>query len=74
MSSLWDDVKNYVPNPNEAEVDFTPLKDSDNVTASTETIMTPEAWQYVIYISVFIAICLAYVIFRYARKKYRENF
>ena len=33
------------------------------------TVMTPEAWNYVIYIGIFVAICLAYVIFRYARKR-----
>lgn len=73
MSSLWDDVKNYVPDPNNDEIIFTPSKNPDNATAPAETIMTPEAWQYVIYISIFIAVCLAFVIFRYARKKYREN-
>ncbi|MBP3697425.1 MAG: extracellular solute-binding protein [Clostridia bacterium] len=74
MSSLWDDVKNYVPDPNDAEIVFTPLKDTDtDTTAPAETVMTAEAWQYVIYIGIFVAVCLAYVIFRYARKKYREN-
>ena len=74
MSSLWDDVKNYVPDPNDAEIIFTPQKDADtDTTAPAETVMTPEAWQYVIYIGIFVAVCLAYIIFRYARKKYREN-
>ena len=35
--------------------------------------VTPEAQKYAVYIGVFAVICLAYIIFRYARKKYREN-
>jgi hypothetical protein len=35
--------------------------------------MTPEAQKYALYIGIFVLICLAYIVFRYARKKYREN-
>ncbi len=72
MSSLWDDVKNYVPDPNAEGYDFTDNAADSSADAQT-TVMTAEAWEYVIYISVFVALCLAYVIFKYARKRYREN-
>ncbi len=70
MSTLWDDVKNHIPSGSgnsalffggDADIEYDGEK------------MTPEAQKYAVYIGVFAAICLAYIIFRYARKKYREN-
>ena len=71
MSSLWDEVKNHVPNS--AENNYAFFFEDGSLGNSGGSIMTPEAWKYVFYIGIFVAVCLAYVIFRYARKKYREN-
>jgi spermidine/putrescine transport system substrate-binding protein len=71
MSSLWDDVKNHVPNSDSSNYDF--FFEDGELGNSGGTVMTPEAWKYVLYIGIFVAVCLAYVVFRYARKKYREK-
>ncbi len=61
MSELWDDVKNYTPNG---------VTGSDH---STGDLSDPQAQKYALYIGIFAAICLAYVLFRFIRKKYRES-
>ncbi len=71
MSTLWDDVKNHIPNSDSSNYDF--FFGDGELGNAEGTVMTPEAWSYVIYIGIFVAICLAYVLFRYARKKYREK-
>ncbi len=74
MSSLWDDVKNHVPSSGSSNHAFFFDSDSDSsATAVDGEEMTPEAKKYALYIGIFAAVCLAYVVFRYARKKYREN-
>ena len=71
MSTLWDDVKNHIPNSDSSNYDF--FFGDGELGNSQGTVMTPEAWSYVLYIGIFVAICLAYVLFRYIRKKYREK-
>lgn len=71
MSSLWDDVKNHIPDSDSSNYDF--FFGDGELGKADGTVMTPEAWSYVAYIGIFVAICLAYVIFRYVRKKYREK-
>lgn len=75
MSTLWDDVKNYIPSTatNNHNFFFGSTSDSATVGAGDGEKMTPEAKKYALYIGLFAFICIAYVIFRYARKKYREN-
>ncbi len=74
MSTLWDDVKNYVPSSGSSNHAFFFGGDSDTqATADDGEEMTPEAKKYALYIGIFAAVCLAYIIFRYARKKYRES-
>jgi len=70
MSTLWDDVKSYIPSGNSyASLFFSDgtqnIDDGERVTG--ETI------KYAICIGAFILICLAYIIFRALRKRYREN-
>ena len=71
MSTLWDDVKNHIPNDDSSNYDF--FFGDGELGNSEGTVMTPEAWNYVLYIGIFVAVCLAYVLFRYIRKKYREK-
>lgn len=74
MSTLWDDVKNYVPSTGSSNHAFFFGGDSDSSDVIDDgEAMTPEAKRYALYIGIFAAVCLAYVVFRYARKKYREN-
>lgn len=73
MSTLWDDVKNYVPTDGASNRGFFFGGDTASAVSDDGEAMTPEARKYALYIGIFIAICLAYVVFRYARKKYREN-
>lgn len=73
MSGLWDDVKNYVPSAGSGYRSLFFGGDNTNVSSGDGEGMTPEAKRYALYIGIFILICLAYVVFRYARKKYREN-
>ena len=73
MSSLWDDVKNHVPaNGTSNRAFFFGGESSQTVTDDGE-VMTPEARKYALYIGIFAFICLAYIVFRYIRKKYREK-
>ena len=72
MSTLWDDVKNYVPSGSGNGAFFFGGSGSATSTDDGE-VMTPEAKRYALYIGIFAAVCVAYVVFRYARKKYREN-
>lgn len=74
MSTLWDDVKNYVPSSGSSNYAFFFGGDSDSsVVTDDGEVMTPEAKKYALYIGIFALVCVAFVIFRYARKKYREN-
>ena len=73
MSTLWDDVKNHVPSTGNGNRAFFFGGETESVITDDGEAMTPEAKRYALYIGIFIAVCLAYVIFRYARKKYREN-
>lgn len=74
MSTLWDDVKNYVPSTGSSNYAFFFGGDSDSSAVIDDgEVMTPEAKRYALYIGIFAAVCLACVAFRYARKKYREN-
>lgn len=72
MSTLWDDVKNHVPSDSGKSSLFF---GGDSQLAATDDgeKMTPEAQKYALYIGIFALICLAFIVFRYARKKYREN-
>lgn len=74
MSTLWDDVKNYVPSSGSSNYAF--FFDGDTQSsANTENgeKMTAETRKYAMYIGIFVLICVLYIIFRYARKKYREK-
>lgn len=74
MSTLWDDVKNYVPSSGSSNYAFFfGGDDSQSAVTDDGEAMSPEARRYALYIGIFIALCLAYVVFRYARKKYRES-
>ncbi len=73
MSTLWDDVKNHIPTSDNSNYSFFFGSDSSQASGDDGEGMTPEAIKYAIYIGIFAAICIAYIIFRYARKKYREN-
>ncbi len=72
MSTLWDDVKNYIPSGT-GNHDFFFGGSGSAVSTDDGEAMTPEARRYALYIGIFAAVCLAYVVFRYTRKKYREN-
>ena len=72
MSTLWDDVKNYIPSGT-GNHDFFFGGSGSAVSTDDGEAMTPEARRYALYIGIFAAVCVAFVIFRYARKKYREN-
>ena len=74
MSTLWDDVKNYVPSSGSSNYAFFFGGDSQSST-NTENgeKMTAETRKYAMYIGIFVLICVLYIVFRYARKKYREK-
>lgn len=73
MSSLWDDVKNHIPSSASGKsAFFFGGEESEGVSDEGEA-MTPETQKYALYIGIFVVICVALIIFRYARKKYREN-
>ena len=74
MSTLWDDVKNYVPSSGSSNYAFFFGGDSQS-SANTENgeKMTAETRKYAVYIGIFVLICVLYIVFRYARKKYREK-
>lgn len=73
MSTLWDDVKNYVPSSGTSNYAFFFGGETGAAVTDDGEIMTPEAQKYALYIGIFVLICLAYIVFRYARKKYREK-
>lgn len=73
MSTLWDDVKNYVPSSGSGNYSFFFGGDSSQASENDGEAMSAETQKYAVYIGVFILICLAYIVFRYARKKYREK-
>ena len=73
MSTLWDDVKNHIPSTGSGNYAFFFGGDSSQAVIDDGEVMTPEAQKYAVYIGIFVLICLAYIIFRYARKKYREK-
>ncbi len=70
MSTLWDDVKNHVPSGNGSSALFF---GGDDTSIDDGEEMTPEAQKYALCIGIFAFICIAYIVFRYARKKYRES-
>ena len=72
MSTLWDDVKNHVPSDSDKSTLFFG-GDSQSASIDDGEKMTPEAQKYALYIGIFAFVCLALIVFRYARKKYREN-
>ena len=72
MSSLWDDVKNHNIDEGGSNYDFF-FGDGELGAANASGSLTPEGTKYLVYIIVFAAVCLAYVVFRYIRKKIREN-
>ena len=69
MSTLWDDVKNYIPSNGSYRYVFF----EDDSTVSNGEEVTGDTIKYGICIGVFLLLCAAYIIFRFARKKYREN-
>ncbi len=73
MSSLWDDVKNYIPSGVSSNSFFFGDGNGSASNVDDGEKMTAETMKYAVYIGIFILICLAYIIFRYARKKYREK-
>ncbi len=73
MSTLWDDVKNHVPSNGSGNHAFFFGADSTQTITDDGETMTPEARKYALFIGIFALICIAYIIFRYARKKYRES-
>lgn len=73
MSTLWDDVKNHIPEGDGNRAFFFGGAGSDSASVDDGEEMTPEARRYALYIGIFAFICIAYVVFRYARKKYRES-
>lgn len=72
MSSLWDDVKNYNIDQGGSNYDFF-FGDGSLGAADSSGGLTPEGTKYLICIVAFAAVCIAYVIFRFARKKFREK-
>ncbi len=72
MSSLWDDVKNYNTDQGGSNYDFF-FGEGSLGASNSSGALTAEGLRYLIYILVFAAICVAYVVFRYIRKKIREN-
>ena len=73
MSSLWDDVKNHVPTTGSSNYAFFFGGESTQAVADDGEVMTPETKKYALYIGIFALVCVAYIVFRYARKKYREK-
>ncbi len=71
MSTLWDDVKNYVPSANSYSALF--FGGEDDAPGADAEKMTAETAKYAVCIGVFLALVIAYLIFRFVRKKYREN-
>lgn len=73
MSSLWDDVKNYIPSGASSNSFFFGDGNSSASDIDDGEKMTAETMKYAVYIGIFILICLGCIIFRYARKRYREK-
>ena len=71
MSTLWDDVKNYIPSGNSYASVF--FGGEENALGADAEKMTAETVKYAICIGVFLLLCAAFLIFRFIRKKYREN-
>ncbi len=71
QSTLWDDVKNYIPS-GDSNLSLFLGGDSSGTTDEGEK-MTSETRKYGLYIGIFVLLCLAYIIFRFARKQYREK-
>ena len=72
MSSLWDDVKNYNVDEGGSNYDFF-FADGTLGGSDSASDLTPEGTRYLVYIIIFVAVCIAYVVFRYIRKKIREK-
>lgn len=73
MSTLWDDVKNYVPSSGSGYSALFFGGDDESPDNINGEKMTEESKKYAIYIGAFVLICFAYVAFRYLRKRYREK-
>ncbi len=73
MSTLWDDVKNHISSLDSDNSAFFFGGESSQTVTDDGEAMTPEAKKYAVYIGIFALICIAYIVFRYARKKYRES-
>ncbi len=71
MSTLWDDVKNYIPAGSSYSALF--FGGADNTPGADAEKMTAETVKYAIYIGAFLLLCIAFLVFRYLRKRYREN-
>lgn len=72
MSTLWDDVKNYNVDQGGSNYDFF-FGDGSLGNADSGGFLTAEGLRYLVYIIIFAVICIAYVVFRYIRKKIREK-
>ncbi len=70
MSTLWDDVKNYIPSNGSFRYVFF---DDDASVVSKPEEMTGETIKYAVYIAIFLLVCIAVIVFRFFRKKYREK-
>ncbi|MBR6360271.1 MAG: spermidine/putrescine ABC transporter substrate-binding protein [Clostridia bacterium] len=71
MSTLWDDVKNYIPAGNSYAALF--FGGEDNIPGADAEKMTAETVKYAIYIGIFLLLVIAFLVFRFLRKRYREN-
>lgn len=72
MSTLWDDVKNHNVDQGGSNYDFF-FGDGSLGASGSNRFLTAEGLRYLVYILIFAAICIAYVVFRYVRKKIREK-
>ena len=71
MSTLWDDIKNYIPSGNSYRSVF--FGDGSSDLGADAEKMTKETVKYAVYIGVFLAAVLLILVFRFIRKKYRDN-
>ncbi len=67
MSDLWDEVKSYQPGSGSTGSSLLVNNGNEGEKMTTEIV------KYCINIGVFLLICLAYVLFRFFRNKYREK-
>lgn len=67
MSDLWDEVKSYQPGSGSTGSSLLVNNGDEGEKMTTEIV------KYCINIGVFLLICLAYILFRFLRNKYREK-